>query len=1006
VSTWVGAGIPSAGENVIIPANTRVIARQNIVGTLGILTIPQSSELLFDEHLSGISLDAEGINVQGKLTIGSETCRIQTSVTITLHGDRPNDAVTNIREPTYKGIEVTGEINLHGKRFFHTWTRLALTVEPGDDIIMLQESVNWVSGQQIVLVTTALKDSREWHRNEVAIIKSVIQNPVVGVGAAVILVSPVSFQHVANEGYQGEVGLLSRQIIVQGNLASEPSDPDPLNCKYGSTPGANRWIHGSKGRPCPNKEITGFGGHIMVRGGGKGFVEGVELYRMGQTNVLGRYPMHFHLLGDECSDCYFRDSSVHRSFYRCISIHGTHSTHVSENVAYDVTGFCYYLEDGIEHHNRIEFNLGAHIHAIGPEAPWGNGQATEKYQQSSTLTLPADVSASAFYITNVQNYIIGNAASGGWAGFAFPNLSTPLGPHRNEKLRPSSVTGLTIDGNTAHSSTWWWNHAAAFYWGGSLYYNSNNVLEYNAGRDQRYPRNACLVNKCVVKNNCNDWCQPWEKAWVKVTNTKAFLAPGVGFGSWSGTMEIIGYECHDCGLALESLSQGLWINQMLTVCRTKTPLLVPSDANVNEIPGSGFTWYDTNQEHIISDAVFRNCGYRSQEYDQYDQDPERGCRNSNAHGCHSSSSVWSMLTHSDQFVPEMMQGTKQIRFENCGRRFRFVDWRPSSRPSTVSGREQNWYDADGTITGFGEPSIAASGLADAGMWWQIDDEVVYDPQAPLWFFKLNNGPERGIGHFRMKWDNSLHNKVGRTQCGNGQNIACDYVGYIKHRGDYFSNDQGLPVTANADVVGPVGGFGWKLELDGGSPKSVRFEQIEVDPLTPLLLSIAYPLGTSFQIVAHAAYCSDSNQYSCDETFSKVGSVEEVRSTLGNTYHVHPNTGLLTFKIIQTPKNFVGRPDFFLPDYQDEGKGGNGFAIERFERDGIRLPKMASGPYLTLDADCSGGGAYCSQSPPSSSVNDNVCLDGFHQTAYDTCTSSSNSSLKYYANGSSDNTWWE
>jgi hypothetical protein len=139
---------------------------------------------------------------------------------------------------------------------------------------------------------------------------------------------------------------------------------------------------------------------------------------MGQTNVIGRYPMHFHVLGDNCRDCYFRDSSIHRSFYRCVSIHGTNYLKVIENVAFDITGYSDYFEDGVEHHNRLELNLGAHIHMIGPEPPWGVGQTTQTYQQTSTLTLPADVTASAFYITNIQNYIIGNAASGGWAGFA------------------------------------------------------------------------------------------------------------------------------------------------------------------------------------------------------------------------------------------------------------------------------------------------------------------------------------------------------------------------------------------------------------------------------------------------------------------------------------------------------------------------------------------------------------------------------------------------------------
>ena len=89
-----------------------------------------------------------------------------------------------------------------------------------------------------------------------------------------------------------------------------------------------RW-GGDKAVQCSNKELTGYGGHVMIHGGGKGYVEGVELHRMGQTNVLGQYPMHFHMLENSCNDCYFRHSSVHRSYYRCVSIHGTHNMTVT-----------------------------------------------------------------------------------------------------------------------------------------------------------------------------------------------------------------------------------------------------------------------------------------------------------------------------------------------------------------------------------------------------------------------------------------------------------------------------------------------------------------------------------------------------------------------------------------------------------------------------------------------------------------------------------------------------
>ena len=130
----------------------------------------------------------------------------------------------------------------------------------------------------------------------------------------------------------------------------------------------------------------------------------------GQTNVLARYPIHFHLLGD-CRECYVKDCSFLRSYYRCVSIHGTHQVQVEENVAYDVTGFCYYLEDGVEENNTLAFNLAAHIHSIGLP-PTGWAQEIDEVYESDKLRLPADVSASGFYITNVHNRIIGNAASG------------------------------------------------------------------------------------------------------------------------------------------------------------------------------------------------------------------------------------------------------------------------------------------------------------------------------------------------------------------------------------------------------------------------------------------------------------------------------------------------------------------------------------------------------------------------------------------------------------------
>lgn len=158
----------------------------------------------------------------------------------------------------------------------------------------------------------------------------------------------------------------------------------------------------------------------------------------------------------------------------------------------------------------------------------------------------------------------------GWAGFAFPILPSAIQDFRDLSFSPASATALTIDGNTAHSTGWWWKHAAGFYVGGALYYNDDNLLEYNPGRnaDLRLTRRPCNVpiDDCDP-SKCNIECPLGEESFIRVTNTKVYQISGTGFNSWSGTMEISGYEAHDVGLSLESLSRGFWIDNLLAVCR-------------------------------------------------------------------------------------------------------------------------------------------------------------------------------------------------------------------------------------------------------------------------------------------------------------------------------------------------------------------------------------------------------------------------------------------------------
>lgn len=252
-------------------------------------------------------------------------------------------------------------------------------------------------------------------------------------------------------------------------------------------------------RPCAN-HLTGYGAHVLATGSTAIMrLSGVELRRAGQTNRLGRYPLHFHLMGDATAGlasgeteprASVRDCAVHRSYYRCVSVHGTHNALVSQTVAHDVIGHCYYLEDGIEEGNTFEYNLASHVHFIGEPARAG-GQSCGDVDQSDDLLLPADVAASGFYVTNARNTLVGNAASGGWSGFAFPNLPSPIGAHRSSSsVTPSDHDVLRFEGNSAHSSGFWWHSAGQIYFGGKLWYPWSDPshthyarLRYNPCRD-------------------------------------------------------------------------------------------------------------------------------------------------------------------------------------------------------------------------------------------------------------------------------------------------------------------------------------------------------------------------------------------------------------------------------------------------------------------------------------------------------------------------------------------
>ena len=390
-SAWPGGTVPGAGTAVVIAAGQTIHLDVSPPALNG-LTIEGTLE--FDDR--DVALTSRWIVVKGALKIGSEAKAFTKRVVITLTGP----STDNVEGAGAKVLAVTsGSLDLHGETRV-PWTRLAANAAAGATQIQLNGPIDWRAGDRIVLAST---DFDPLQAEEMVI--SQIQ------GNQVTLQNPLRYAHWGQLQTLGgrqlderaEVGLLSRNIVIQGDSAS----------------------------------LTGgFGGHLMVMQGAVARVEGVELTRMGQKKQLARYPMHWHMAGNVDGQ-YFRNNSVWKTFNRCVTVHGSNNAQVANNVCYDNIGHAYFLEDGAETGNLFEGNLG-----LATRRPAAGEQV-----------LPSDVDPATFWITNPDNTYRRNVAAGSSGfGFWFALPAAPTGLSVGGPAKPRTTPLREFSDNVAHSN--------------------------------------------------------------------------------------------------------------------------------------------------------------------------------------------------------------------------------------------------------------------------------------------------------------------------------------------------------------------------------------------------------------------------------------------------------------------------------------------------------------------------------------------------------------------------
>ena len=398
-ATWGGESLPREGDLVVVPEGMTLLVDvstpvMSSVIVRGALIFADEADMTFDTFFLMV--------VGGKLQIGLPEDRYTHKLLITLHGDRYSKMFPGFGN---KNIMVQGgSIDIHGAKRDVTWTMLDTTAQAGDSSFTLMKEVDWQVGEELVISPTGRSRDEVEERTISAVSTS-------GGKTTITLDQPLSHSHYAgtlefngvSTDIRGEVGLLTRNVVVQG-------DANSVRDMYGS--------------------------HIMLRGK-EGQVVGrfsyFETRHAGQAFQMGRYPIHFHMIGNVIGS-YVEGCSVHHTFNRATTIHGVHYLHIKNNVYYRHMGHAIFVEDSIESNNVVEDNLVIHI-------------------SPSTALLASDLKPAGAWITRPKNFfrrnhIVGSTHFSFW--YDLPN--NPTGPSATSSICPVGEPLGQFDHNVGHSS--------------------------------------------------------------------------------------------------------------------------------------------------------------------------------------------------------------------------------------------------------------------------------------------------------------------------------------------------------------------------------------------------------------------------------------------------------------------------------------------------------------------------------------------------------------------------
>ncbi|XP_052048711.1 fibrocystin [Apodemus sylvaticus] len=436
--SWFPQRVPQDGDSVTVETSHLLLLDVN-TSFLNSLHI-KGGKLIFMEP-GPIELRAHSILITdgGELRIGSEHKPFQGKAQIKLYGSAHSIPVFPYG---VKFLAVrNGTLSLHGSVPEVTVTYLRAAARAGDTVLALEEAVDWHPGDEAVIISGMIVEGAE-ATEEVVIIETVHN-------ADLHLRNPLRYSYnftenwVAGENHilKATVALLSRNIIIQGNLTLERVKFLD-SCQEASAAEGNlkHCLYSKSEKMLGAMDL---GARVIIQS----FPEEPSLVKLKgvQFQDLGQ-AFHKHLssltLVGAMRGSYLQSCSVRGSFSRGLSMHRTWGLKVDSNIFYKIVGHALLVGSYMDRFTTSE-------NVTGRTNGWWEQRSTIRNNviisvsgaeglSNSEMLAPAGI-----YTFSPTNVIEGNRVCAAGYGYVFhlgtsQSLQTPL---------------LSFNWNTAHSCT-------------------------------------------------------------------------------------------------------------------------------------------------------------------------------------------------------------------------------------------------------------------------------------------------------------------------------------------------------------------------------------------------------------------------------------------------------------------------------------------------------------------------------------------------------------------------